>query len=41
MGGDSAADLEVNTNGGFANYMPAELPAYGTLILQLQSIFDQ
>ena len=41
MGGASAADLEVNTNGGFADYMPAELPAFGTLILQLQSVSDQ
>jgi len=37
MGGVSATDLEVNANGGYANYMPADLPAYGTLILQLQS----
>jgi glycosidase len=41
MGGASAADLEVNADGGFAAYLPAELPAYGTLILQLQSIIDQ
>jgi hypothetical protein len=37
MGQVSFTDLEVNANGGFANFMFADLPAYGTLILQLQS----
>ena len=41
MGGVSATDLEVNANGGYANYLPADLPAYGTLILQLQSVSAQ
>jgi len=41
MGGVSASDLEVNANGGYANYMPVDLPAYGTLILQLQSVSAQ
>jgi glycosidase len=40
MGGASAADLEVNANSGFVDYIPADLPAYGTLILKLQSASD-
>jgi glycosidase len=36
LGATSAADLEVDANGGFADYLPAELPAFGTVILQLQ-----
>ncbi len=32
------AELEVNANGGIVDYRPMELPPYGTLILQLQSV---
>jgi len=41
MGAVPATGLEVDANGGFAGYMPAELPAYGTLILQLHFASNQ
>ena len=41
MGAVTAISLEVDANGGFADYMPAELPAYSTLILQLQFASNQ
>jgi len=36
FGTDSAANLQVNDSGGFAGYMPADLPPYSTITLQLQ-----
>ena len=37
MGEIPSANLEVNGSGGFADFTMAEIPSYGTFVIQLQS----